>query len=83
MDNNNAGDSNSSDSNEGNEAYRYIGQRGLLAPIYSRLKLKRAIKQRSYLSPLILSIYTSNRNAALSSNYYKRARSPIYNCLCI
>ena len=60
MDNNGARDSNSSNSNKGNEAYGYIGQRGSLAPIYSRLKLKRTIKQRSYLSPLILSIFTSN-----------------------
>jgi len=44
MDNNSARDSNSSDSNEGNKAYRYIGQRGLLAPISGELKLKRTVK---------------------------------------
>ena len=44
MDNNNARDSNSSDSNEGNKAYRCIGQQESLAPIYSRLKLKRTTK---------------------------------------
>ena len=44
IDNNNAGDSNSSNSNKGNKAYGCVGQRGSLAPIYSGLKLKRAIK---------------------------------------
>ena len=60
IDNNNARDSNSSDSDKGNEAYRCVGQRGSLAPVYSRLKPKRTTKQRSYLSPLILSMHTSN-----------------------
>ena len=44
IDNNDARDSNSSDSDEGNKAYGCIGQRGSLAPIYSGLKPKRAIK---------------------------------------
>jgi hypothetical protein len=43
-DNNGAGDGDSSDSDKGNKAYGYIGQRGLLAPISSKLKPKRAVK---------------------------------------
>ena len=43
-DNNDAGDSNSSDSDEGNKAYGYAGQRGSLAPVYSRSKPKRTAK---------------------------------------
>ena len=46
MDNNNARDGNSSDSNEGNEAYGCVRQRGLLAPISGKSKLKRAAKYR-------------------------------------
>jgi hypothetical protein len=60
INNNDARDSNSSNSDKGNKAYGCIGQWGSLAPIYSRLKPKRTIKQWSYLSPLILSIYISN-----------------------
>ena len=37
---------NSSDSDKGNKAYGCAGQRGLLAPISGKLKLKRAAKHR-------------------------------------
>ena len=82
--NGDSSDSNSSDSNEGNKAHGCAGQRESPAPVSGKLKLKRAAKhrlQRSHLSPLVLSIHTSNQSTALSSNYYKRARSPIYNRL--
>ena len=46
IDNDNARDGDSSDSDEGNEAYGYIRQRGSLAPISGKLKPKRAIKHR-------------------------------------
>jgi len=43
-DNNNARDGDSSNSDEGNEAYGCVRQRGLLAPISSKLKPKHAAK---------------------------------------
>jgi len=45
-DNNDARDGDSSDSKEGNEAYRYIGRRGLLTTISSRLKPRSPIYNR-------------------------------------
>jgi len=44
IDNNDAGDGDSSDSNKGNEAYGCVRQRGLLAPVSSKSKPKRAVK---------------------------------------
>jgi len=84
IDNNDFGDGNGSDSDKGNEAYRCVGRRDSLAPVGGGLKLKHTIKrylQRYYLPSLIPSIYISDRSTALSSNYCKRARSPIYNRL--
>ena len=76
--------SDSSDSDKGNKAYGYTGRRRSLAPVGGRLEPKHAAKyhlQRSHLSPSIPSMHMSNKSTALSSDYYKRARSPIYNRL--
>ena len=80
----NSSNSNSSNSDKGNKAYRCVGQQRSLAPVSGRLEPKYAAKyclQRSHLSPLIPSMYTSDRSTILSSDYYKQARFFIYNYL--
>jgi len=44
MDNSDSGDGDSNSSDEDNEARGCVGRRGLLTPITSQLKAKRAVK---------------------------------------
>ena len=72
-DDDDSGDGDSSNSDEGNEARRCVGRRGLLTPIISQLKTKRAAKyylQRSHHSPLILSTYISDQSTTLTSDKF-------------
>jgi hypothetical protein len=80
----NAGDGDSSDSDNGNEACGCAGRRESPTFISGQSKLKRAAKhylQQSHQSPSISSTYAPDWSTALTNNYRKQVASPIRNRL--